>query len=260
MEGAGFNLPRRRRLFPLRGRSGLVAREILVIQHFDRSAPGHLAAVAQSRGVSLRVVRPDRGEKVPEDAGGAAALVVLGGPMAAWEIEKFPFLQDEVAMMGRATAAGTPTLGICLGAQLLAHSAGARNFKGNFPEVGWTAVDLTDDGKADPLFAGLPPQFKMFEWHFDHFDLPTGAVQLASARLYPNQAYRLREGVYGLQFHPEKTAELIEKSLTEGKADLEKFAGVIDPGRIRRETERTLPKATEKAKRLFDNFLRIAGL
>ena len=180
--------------------------------------------------------------------------------MAAWEDDKYPFLKQEVEMLKRCIDADTPTLGICLGGQLLARAAGARNYKGGMPEIGWYNLDLTAEGKQDPLFAGLAPQPKFFFSHHDTFDLPADAQLLASTRLYPNQAFRMGKRVYGLGFHPEKTDVMIYKWLTASTAELSKYAGVIDAARIRRETEMLYPKRREQARILLTHFFERAEL
>jgi GMP synthase (glutamine-hydrolysing) len=236
--------------------------DLLVLQHTARAVPGLLEEVAAARERSVHVVRAFAGDPVPQDADDSWALVVMGGPMAAWEDEKYPWLKDEANLIQACIKAGTPVLGICLGSQLVARAGGGRNYRGGMPEMGWYPIDLEDAGKADPLFAGIPPQFKIWEWHYDTYDLPEGAVKLASSRLYPNQAFRLGKNVYGVQFHPEQimTRERIEKILTDRADEVQRFAGVIDPARIRRETEKSAPKAVEVGRRLFENFMSSALL
>jgi len=234
--------------------------DLLILQHNDLSAPGLIETVAGAHERNVHIIRPDVADTVPETADDAWAVVVLGGDMAAWDEAKFPWIKDEVKLLAACIAAGTPVLGICLGAQLVARAAGARNYKGGMPEIGWYPVDLEDSGKSDPLFAGVPPQFKIWQWHTDTFDLPEGAVHLASSRLFPNQAFRIGKAVYGVQFHPEKTGAIIERAMVERKAELEKYSGIIDPNRIRRETEKALAKANAVGQRIIENFLGTAFL
>lgn len=237
-----------------------MASDILVIQHYPDGVPGLLEEVASERDRSVHIIRPYSGDTIPKDAEETWAVVSLGGPMAAWEDEKHPFLRDEVELLKGCIANDTPTLGICLGAQLLARAQGARNYKGGMPEIGWYQLDLEEEGKHDPLFAGLPPQPKFFFWHTDTFDLPPEAVLLASTRLYPNQAFRLGKRVYGLGFHPEKTDAVIEAQLKGRAEELAKFQGVIDPARIRREMAVLGGKRKEQAHRLLVNFFERAEL
>ena len=116
---------------------------------------------------------------------------------------ELPWLVGEKALIRDAVESGTPFWGACLGVQLLASSLGARVYAGETPEVGVLSVELTDEGRADPVFAGLPPQFPTLQWHGDTFDLPAGAVRLASSPAYPNQAFRYGPRAYGVQFHVE---------------------------------------------------------
>jgi GMP synthase (glutamine-hydrolysing) len=237
-----------------------VTSDLLVVQHYPGGVPGLIEEVAHERDRSVHIIRLFGGDTVPKDAEDAWAVVVLGGPMAAWEDEKHPHLPQEVELLKRCIEADTPTLGVCLGAQLVARAAGARNFKGGMPEIGWYPLDLTAHGKRDPLFAGLPAQPKFFFWHEDAFDLPPEAERLASTRLYPNSAFRLGKRVYGVAFHPEKTDAIIEAQLTERAADLAKYQGVIDPARIRREMAVLGTKRCEHARQLLVNFLESANL
>lgn len=234
--------------------------DLMVIQHYALGEAGLIEEVARERDRTVHFVRPYEGDQVPRDAEDAWALVVLGGPMASWEDEKYPFLKEEVGLLQRCIAADTPTLAICLGAQLLARAAGARTYKGGMPEIGWYNLDVTAEGKRDPLFAPLGPQPKFYFSHHDTFDLPANSELLASTRLYPNQAFRLGKRVYGVGFHPEKTDVMIERYLSAFADDLSKFAGVIDPARIRRETQMLYPKRREQARQFLLRFFERAEL
>jgi GMP synthase (glutamine-hydrolysing) len=234
--------------------------DLLIIQHYAGGTAGLVEEVAAERDRTVHFVRPFEGDPVPKDASDAWAVVVLGGPMAAWEGDKHPFLDREVEFLKACIDADTPTLAICLGGQLLARAAGARNYKGGMPEVGWYPFELTEAGKGDPLFAGHPPQPRFFFSHHDTFDLPPRATLLGSTRLYPNQAFRLGKRVYGVGFHPEKTKDMIEAFLADPSSGANKYRGVIDPGRIKRETDSLYDKRKAEAKRLITNFFERAEL
>lgn len=134
-------------------------------------------------------------------------LVVMGGPMSA--NDPLPGLQDELALIGKALTAGKPVLGICLGAQLIAKALGARVYRNRELEIGWEAVHFTEAGRADPVFGGIESPETFFHWHGETFDLPAGAEWLAYSAKTRHQAYRYGRNVYGIQFHPEVTAEMI---------------------------------------------------
>lgn len=138
-----------------------------------------------------------------------SGLIVLGGAMGANDDAKHPFLSDLKRLIREVVAAGIPYLGICLGGQLLAAALGARVVSRRWEELGTLAVRLTDDGRSDPLFAGLEAEFSTFQWHHDSFDLPAGAVLLAESAACPHQAFRVGSNAWGLQFHPEVTEQII---------------------------------------------------
>jgi GMP synthase-like glutamine amidotransferase len=186
-----------------------MAREpgFVVIQHVAGEGPGLIGVLARQRGLPLDLRRTDLGEALP-DAEGIAALVVLGGPMGAYETVAHPHLLEEQHLLEDAVARGLPVLGICLGSQLLAAALGARVYPGPAPEIGVSDVKLTAAGIDDPLLGPAGPTFPAFHWHGDTFDLPHGAVHLASTRAYPHQAFRVGTRAWGLQFHIELDRDL----------------------------------------------------
>lgn len=120
-----------------------------------------------------------------------------------------PAMKPELELMDRALAGGVPILGICLGSQLVAKALGARVYRNAALEIGWEPVYLTEAARHDPVFGDLPAPFTFFHWHGETFDLPRGAEWLAYSRKTPHQAYRYGSRVYGIQFHPEVTPEMI---------------------------------------------------
>ena len=129
--------------------------------------------------------------------------------MGANDEATFPWLGEEKRVIRDHVRAGRPFWGVCLGAQLLAASLGAPVYEGPQPEVGVRRVHLEGPGRRDPVFSELPPEFLTLQWHNDTFDLPRGAVLLASSPAYRRQAFRWR-GAYGLQFHLEVSSDLAE--------------------------------------------------
>ncbi len=178
----------------------------LVLQHIACEPPGVFEDVLHERGAELHRVELDEGEPLP-DWQDFAAIVAMGGPMSANDDAELPWLAAEKRLIGDAVRAGVPFWGVCLGVQLLAASLGARVYPGPAPEVGLLPVELTDDGRADPVFAGVDGDLVTLQWHGDTFDLPDGAVRLASSPAYANQAFRV-ERAYGVQFHLEVSAEM----------------------------------------------------
>jgi GMP synthase (glutamine-hydrolysing) len=175
----------------------------MAIQHVSFEGPGLIAEVAARSGIELRLCHPYRGDPLPgrDEIDG---LVVMGGPMGVLDTAEHPYLAHEVELIAAMVRSGRPVLGVCLGAQLLAHALGATVYRGEQPEIGLGSVSLTQAGREDPVLGGLGLEtLPVMHWHQDSFDLPDGALWLARSELYPNQAFRLGERAYGLQFHLE---------------------------------------------------------
>ncbi len=181
----------------------------LVVQHVSFEGPGSVADAVVGSGADLIVVRVDRGDAVPPPAALAdvAGLVVMGGPMGVHD--DLEWLADERALLRAAVEDGRPVLGVCLGAQQLAAALGAMVTPGPAPEEGVGEVHLTREADSDPVFGPAPSPLPCIHWHGDTFGLPEGAVRLAGNDAYENQAFRIGDRAYGLQFHVEVTASLV---------------------------------------------------
>jgi GMP synthase-like glutamine amidotransferase len=142
----------------------------------------------------------------PDTVVGIAGLVVFGGEMNADQLDRYPYLLRVRQLMREAVERGIPTLGICLGAQLLARAFGAAVTRAPVRELGFVPVWPTTAAAGDPLLAGLAPGDRFFQWHEDTFDLPAGATLLATGRAVATQAYRVGSCGWGVQFHPEVDA------------------------------------------------------
>jgi GMP synthase (glutamine-hydrolysing) len=173
-----------------------------VAQHAPHEGPGLLAEVLAEAGLSLHIVRLDCGDPLP-DPRSVAGVVVMGGAMGVHDTDEFPWLEAERRWLARTVASGVPVLGVCLGAQQLAAALGATVRTGPAPEVGVGEVALTDAGRADPVLGPEGDRVAVIHWHGDTFDIPPGAVHLATGDRYPNQAFRYGDTAYGLQFHVE---------------------------------------------------------
>lgn len=179
--------------------------EVLVLQHEDCEPLGTIEDALRAAGLSFRYVRGYTGEPVPGDITDAPGLVVMGGPMGAYETERYPFLVDEMRLIEQALAHNVPILGVCLGSQLLASVLGASVRPSGRQEIGWHPITRTGTAADDPLGRTLPPRFMGFHWHGDMFDVPPGAARLAFSDPTPCQAFRYGESAYGVQFHMEIT-------------------------------------------------------
>jgi GMP synthase-like glutamine amidotransferase len=182
--------------------------DILILQHADWESPGTYGDMLAARGLRGCVVRPDRGERLP-DVRDFAAVLAMGGPMSVNDDVDLPWLTAEKRLVEAAISADVPYFGTCLGAQLLAAALGARVYRGPRPEYGMQPVSLTAAAGDDPVFAGLPGHLDVFHWHGESFELPVGAVRLAHGHDYPNQAFRVGRLGYGVQFHLEVSPQLL---------------------------------------------------
>lgn len=156
-------------------------------------------------------------------------LVVLGGPIGAYEEQLYPFLTDELTLLERRMGGGGVVLGLCLGAQLMARALGARVYPGRQKEIGWAPLSLSEAGAASALqpLADGP----VLHWHGDTFDLPDGAAHLASTEITRNQAFSWGEGrALGLQFHAEVTAAGLERWFIGHACEIAATPGVTVPG------------------------------
>lgn len=212
--------------------------EVLVLQHFRSEPPAVYEEILVERGYRIHRVELDENEPLP-DSTDFAAVIVMGGPMGALDDDVHPWLADERRYITRAVAANVPYWGVCLGAQLLAAASGAKIYTGDTPEVGTYSVTLAPAASSDPVFSGLPEEFSVFQWHSDSFELPEGAVRLASSELYDNQVFATGSA-YGVQFHVEVGEELAAEwaSLPSYQHALESLYGAGA-------TERVMARLTE---------------
>jgi GMP synthase (glutamine-hydrolysing) len=175
---------------------------------------------------------------------------VLGGVMDADETDAYPHLTRTMDLLRDAAARSRPALGICLGAQLAAAALGGRAYPGPAgEELGWTKVELTPAGRADPVLGALREPVELFEWHHDIFEPPPGSTRLAGGAVYPDQAFRLGS-VVGGQFHPEVDRRLLAAW----------WAGTIPPPAYPvAEALAGAARNAANARRLLEAFCRVAA-
>jgi GMP synthase (glutamine-hydrolysing) len=219
-------------------------RSCIAVRHVAFEDLGLLDGILAARGYSSRYL--DAGiDAITADTLLAPDLVViLGGPIGVYESEAYPFLAGELAAIAARVASKQPTLGICLGAQLIAKALGAAVAPGPRKEIGWAPIELTQEGRASVL-APLADT-AVLHWHGDNLDLPAGAVRLAATEDCPNQAFAIGRHTLGLQFHIEADPGKIERWLIGHCAEL--AAAKIDPRVLRRDAAAQGP-ATAKAGR-----------
>jgi GMP synthase (glutamine-hydrolysing) len=236
----------------------------IVLQHADFEGPARVAELLAAAGYDITVRRLHRGDAVPSDMHPGSLLVVMGGAMGVGDIghPAYPFLAEEVRLLRQRIDIDAPVLGICLGAQLLAHSAGARVYPmaargGGLAalEVGWSPVRIHRE-LGDDCLGGLPAEAPVLHWHGDMFDLPAGAKLLASSRVCPHQAFRLKQRLFGLQFHCEVGRDNVEAFLREDADFVVRANGPDGVARIRRETEQYLEPSRAVGDVFLDNIVR----
>ncbi|WP_336743603.1 type 1 glutamine amidotransferase [Paenibacillus sp. y28] len=164
-------------------------------------------------------------------------LVILGGPMSVYQENEFGWLIEEKQLVQKAMQAGKKVLGICFGAQMLAELLGGRVYRNEWKEIGWHEVVRT--GYPHPFLKGLPERFYSYQWHGDCFDLPEGAVHLASSEACRNQAFAYGEHVLALQFHLETSPECIAEMLRRWGGELTEGPFVQEAEHIRGQISRS---------------------
>ena len=221
---------------------------VLVFQHDPHDAPGYLGEALLKHGAKLDIVRLDEGETI-SDPSSYDVLLVMGGAMNVYQEGQYPWLIGETQAIRRAVEAGKAVLGVCLGGQLLAKALDARVRLGAATEIGLIPITLTEAGKSDPLFKGLS-RVEAVEWHDDSFDIPAGAVALASSEGCINQAFRFGQSAYGLQFHPEVSPQMLAEWIkSEGDSSVDRFP-------FQDAMEAKAAALQIQADRLIDNFVR----
>ena len=188
--------------------------QVLGLIHGDAVRAGVFFDAVAARGHRLEEWSFAWDRPLPRPLGDYGAVIIFGGAMHADQDDRHPWLRDEDTFIQRLFDLGTPVLGVCLGAQLLAKATGAPVGPSPQPEIGWHRVELTDAASDDPVLGDLPSRFDAFQWHFYTHGLPSGADELARSPVC-TQAFRLGERVWGVQFHPEVTFAQVEQWISE---------------------------------------------
>jgi GMP synthase (glutamine-hydrolysing) len=219
---------------------------VLSITHGASVPGGVFDEVVEASGHELeRWVVPS--SSAPPELERFAAVMVFGGSMHPDQDEEHPWLGSEASFLRNVLDEGVPALGVCLGAQLLARAAGAPVAPSAASEVGWLDVELTPEGREDPVLGSLPPRTEAFQWHHYTYEVPAGGTELARSEVC-TQAFRLGRA-WGVQFHAEVTASMIDAWLLEDPED------VADPDFLREETRARIDGWNELGRRLCGAFL-----
>ncbi len=189
------------------------------MQHVSSEGTGSIREWAETGRHHLTSTQLYRGESLP-DVKSFDWLVIMGGPMSANDEFVCPWLIAEKKLIGRAIEDQKVVLGICLGAQLIANVLGSAVYRNRSPEIGWFPVRLTRAGMNTDVFGFLPETIRVFHWHGETFDLPSGATHIAQSEACVNQAFAYGPRVVGIQFHPEATPDSVQGILDQSAADL----------------------------------------
>ncbi len=229
----------------------------IAISHVCFEDAGTLEDAITARGIQFRYLQAGVDDLSP--AKDADILILLGGPIGVYEVDRYPFLKQEFAVIETVLARGKPIVGICLGAQLLAAVLGSRVYPAREKEIGWGLLGLTPDGRKSPLVALAESKFRVLHWHGDTFDLPRGATWLAETAVTPHQAFSTNNGkVLALQFHVEQHAKGMERWLI--GHTLELTTSGIDLHKLRADTERLGAGMERASRKLFDDWLNQVGV
>lgn len=190
------------------------------LQHVPFEDTGCIEAILRDRDHEVSATRFFLGETLPAP-NAIDGLIILGGPMSVNDVDDHPWLAAEKTFVGDVIGAGKWVLGICLGAQMIADVLGARVYKAGQKEIGWFDIFRSEEAAQFGFDDILPQSIKTFHWHGDTFDLPAGAILLATSKACKNQGFIFNKRVVGLQFHPEVTPQAIEAMIRNGSAELQ---------------------------------------
>jgi GMP synthase (glutamine-hydrolysing) len=234
-------------------------RKAILIRHVAFEDAGNLAEVLRQRDYHVEYVEAGSMDLTRVEPCGPALLGVLGGPISVNDQEDFPCIEQELALLRARMRADLPTLGICLGAQLMARAQGARVFRGARKELGWAPLTLSKEGARTALGQLAGSGVRVLHWHGETFELPRGATLLASTEDCPHQAFSWGQRGLALQFHPEVTLSGLERWFIGHIAEIASTPGV-SVGQLRRDTALHAPALQPRARALWHDWLTAVGL
>ena len=233
-------------------------KKVLVIRNVSYETEGMLEPLLRNEGLALDIVDFQRDASANPSLDGHAGLVVMGGPMGANDTDRFPHLVHVERLCAEAFDRSVPSVGVCLGAQVMAKILGSDVYENPVREVGWYDLTTTADADRDPLFSQLQDREVVLQWHGDTFDLPEGAVLLASSPDCVNQAFRYGEAGYAIQFHLEILKPMIEEWVRRDAArGWLAEEGRISAQRILADTRAYMARSMELGRLVFRRFARL---
>ena len=231
----------------------------LAIVHQQDAGPGVFADEMADRGVELHEwLLSERGTGPQLEIAEYDAVLTFGGAMHGDQEDRHPWLRFEKDFLAAMIDDRMPVLAVCLGSQLLADAAGGSTRRASEPEIGWHGVEVTEEGKADPVIGPLAPSFEAFQWHSYEALLPEGAVILARSPVCV-QAYRVGEVAWAIQFHAEVTAADAAKWIDDYRSDEDAVRIGVDPEALRVETDTKIADWNRLGRELCGRFLEAVG-
>jgi GMP synthase-like glutamine amidotransferase len=240
-------------------RTHLAMKPVLILQHLSGDGPAYLASWLRAGGIAFDLRNTEAGQSFPDRIEGYSALAILGGEMSA--NDALPSLRQAEALFLQAVRHGVPTLGHCLGGQLMARALGAQVLDSPAPEVGWQSLEPRDGAAARAWF-GDAPSHTVFHWHYEAFSLPAGAEWLATSAACPHQAFSVGPHL-AMQFHVELDADKLQRWSSE-------FGPFYDTARrnhpqtvhsgeqMRLQAKAALPAQQRLADRLYGRWIALA--
>lgn len=237
-------------------------RKVIVFKHVAHEVLGTLNPQLKKRGFRIRYVNFDRDPDARPTLDRYDGLIILGGYMGVYEADQYPHIKVEMQLIEEALRKNIPILGICLGAQLLAHALGADVRKNHEKEIGWYDISMTEAGKQDPLFGHFRAKEKIFQLHGDTFDIPKSAKHLAYSELCLGQAFSYGQNAYGIQFHLEVDQAMIDRwlELPENIEEMKNSGGKISEEKMREDSLKYLQHSIQLSKGMFQKFLDLFGV
>jgi len=228
--------------------------QCVVLSHVPFEDLGSLQSELERRSFAIETIHAATAQFPLPEAAHCDLLVVLGGPVGVYDSEDYPFLAGEIDCLRQRLAARKPTLGICLGAQLMAAALDARVYPGNAgAEIGWFPIQPAAEPAPEWFAPLLAPGLRLLHWHGDTFDLPVGATRLAKSHLYENQAFIVGKSALALQFHPEVTESGLERWYVGHSAELRQKG--ISVRQLRADARQYAPALREAAARFWKLWL-----
>jgi GMP synthase (glutamine-hydrolysing) len=227
-------------------------RSAIALRHVAFEDMGLLAQIMEREGWNISFCQAAVDDLTHRSIRNADLVVVLGGPIGVYETESYPFITQEIALIEHRLRRQLPTLGVCLGAQLMAKALGSRVYSGNVKEIGWGPIRLTEAGTSSCL-KGLGDDAQVLHWHGDTFDLPDAASRLASNVNYENQAFAYGDNALALQFHLEVEPRQLEEWYVGHAVEL--AAADVSVTELRAATSNCATALAPRADRVFTEWL-----